>query len=107
MSDLNEFGCALLATVVIETIVLCLVRVVFRKRFGDPRWGTVVLAGSLPSIVTLPYLWFVLPPLMDAARGPLPGEALVLRSKNSQANYTRHSRRKAAPNNKKASALAR
>ena len=36
--------------------------------------GTGVIATAL----TLPYLWFVLPPYMNAANYPLIGEAMVI-----------------------------
>jgi len=38
----------------------------------------IVGTGFLASALTLPYLWFVLPPYMDAAYYPLFGELLVI-----------------------------
>jgi len=38
----------------------------------------IIFTGALCTALTLPYLWFVLPPYVDAAYYPLIGECLVI-----------------------------
>lgn len=72
--------CFLLALVValaIEVpVLIALVRVVFRN--SELSLIRIIVSGVLCTAVTLPYLWFVLPPYVDAAYFPFVGEALVV-----------------------------
>lgn len=73
----TRFLLALVTTWAIEIPVLVvLVRFVFRDRsLPLPR---ILFTGLLCTALTLPYLWFVLPPFVDAAYYPLIGEGLVV-----------------------------
>ncbi|MDD5337147.1 MAG: hypothetical protein PHS02_01555, partial [Candidatus ainarchaeum sp.] len=54
-----DFFYALALTVVIETAVLFLVaRFAFREKIEN---GKLVLAGIIPSLITLPFVWFFFP----------------------------------------------
>lgn len=70
------FLLALVTTWAIEIPVLAaLVRFVFRDTsISLPR---IIGIGALCTALTLPYLWFVLPPYVDAAYYVQIGEALV------------------------------
>ena len=57
-------------------VLFALLRYVFRNR--DLLVLRIVFAGALCTALTLPYLWFVLPPFVDAAYYPLIGEGLVV-----------------------------
>lgn len=71
------FLLALVTSLVIEVpILIALVRVVFQNE--DLTLASIFSAGVLCTVVTLPYLWFVLPPYVDAAYFPFVGEALVV-----------------------------
>ena len=70
------FLLALVTTWVIEIIVLiALLRFAF-KELSLPL-VRIIGAGMLCTALTLPYLWFVLPPYIDAAYYVPVGEALV------------------------------
>ena len=72
----TRFLLALVTTWAIEIPVLfALIRFGFRER----RIPLITIAGvwALCTALTLPYLWFVLPPFVDAAYYPLIGEVLV------------------------------
>lgn len=72
----TRFLLALVTTWVIEIPVLvALVRFGFRNKI--PSLVRMTGIGMLCTAVTLPYLWFVLPPYVDAAYYPLIGEMLV------------------------------
>jgi hypothetical protein len=71
------FLLALAITVLTEVPVLVvLVRFVFRDAEIPVR--RIMGIGALCTALTLPYLWFVLPPFVDAAYYPLIGELLVV-----------------------------
>jgi hypothetical protein len=73
----TRFLLALATTWAIEIPVLfALIRFVFRDRNLSP--GKILVTGALCTALTLPYLWFVLPPFVDAAYYPLAGEILVI-----------------------------
>lgn len=73
----TQFLLALVTTWAIEIPVLvALVRVVFRDR--SLPLSRLLFAGFLCTALTLPYLWFVLPPFVDAAYYPMIGETLVV-----------------------------
>jgi len=57
-------------------VLFVLVRYAFRDRGLSVL--RIVVAGALCTAITLPYLWFVLPPFVDAAYYPLIGEGLVV-----------------------------
>jgi hypothetical protein len=57
-------------------VLFTLLRYVFRDR--DLPVLRIVFAGALCTALTLPYLWFVLPPFVDAAYYLLIGEGLVV-----------------------------
>jgi len=57
-------------------VLFVLVRYAFRNRALAAR--RIVFAGALCTALTLPYLWFVIPPYVDAAYYPLIGESLVV-----------------------------
>lgn len=71
------FLLALAMTLATEVpILIFVIRIVFRNR--DLRLTRIIGTGVLCTAVTLPYLWFVLPPYVDAAYFPFVGEALVV-----------------------------
>lgn len=73
----TRFLLALVTTWAIELPVLfTLIRFAFRDRTIPPM--RILSAGALCTALTLPYLWFVLPPYIDAAYYPLVGEVLVI-----------------------------
>lgn len=57
-------------------VLFVLVRYAFRDRTLPTL--RIVFTGALCTALTLPYLWFVLPPYVDAAYYPLIGESLVV-----------------------------
>lgn len=72
-----DFLLALAVTVLIETAVLL---AAWRWLGGGAaiRWRRLALAGALPSIASMPYLWFILPHFVNGpAYVPL-GESLVV-----------------------------
>ena len=73
----THFLLALVLSWAIEVPVLvALLRFVFRNRtLSVPR---IIAAGLLCTALTLPYLWFVLPPFVDAAYYLPAGECLVV-----------------------------
>lgn len=72
----TRFLLALVTTWVIEiSILITLIRFVFRdKTLPVPR---IIGIGALCTALTLPYLWFILPPYVDAANYIVIGETLV------------------------------
>jgi hypothetical protein len=73
----TRFLLALVTTWAIEIpVLIALIRFVFRDR--PLPLSRMLFAGLLCTSLTLPYLWFVLPPFVDAAYYPLTGEALVI-----------------------------
>ena len=71
------FLLALAVTIAIETGVLLL----GWRWFGDgvrPRWTRFALAGVVPSALTMPYLWFLLPRFVNGAAYVPLGECLVV-----------------------------
>ncbi|NMB78565.1 MAG: hypothetical protein GYA23_05665, partial [Methanomicrobiales archaeon] len=71
------FLVALFSTWLIEIpILVALIRFIFRETsLPLPR---IIGAGALCTALTLPYLWFVLPPFVDAAYYVEIGEGLVI-----------------------------
>lgn len=73
----TRFLLALVTTWAIEIpVLIALIRYVFRD-WSLPL-SRILFTGALCTALTLPYLWFVLPPFVDAAYYPLIGEALVV-----------------------------
>jgi hypothetical protein len=72
----TRFLLALVTTWAIEIpVLLVLIRIVFRDK-AQPL-VRIIYIGGFCTAITLPYLWFVLPPFIDAAYYPLIGETLV------------------------------
>ena len=73
----TKFLLALVTTWCIEIPVLV---VFIRYAFRDETLllTKIISTGALCTALTLPYLWFVLPPFVDAAYYPLIGERLVV-----------------------------
>jgi len=71
------FLLALTTTWAIEVpVLIAVIRVVFRnENLGLAR---IIGVGVLCTALTLPYLWFVLPPYVDAAYYPVLGEVFVV-----------------------------
>ncbi|MFA6361934.1 hypothetical protein [Methanoregula sp.] len=73
----TQFLLALAITIITEvTMLVALIRFVFRDT-GIPI-RSIIGIGALCTALTLPYLWFVWPPFVDAAYYPLIGELLVV-----------------------------
>lgn len=73
----THFLLALAMTLALEVpIIIIVIRIMFRNR--DLSLTRIFGAGILCTTVTLPYLWFVLPPYVDAAYFPFVGEVLVV-----------------------------
>ncbi len=71
------FLLALVTTLAIEVpVLIALIRIVFR--IEDLSVTRIFSAGVLCTTLTLPYLWFVLPPYVNVAYYPFIGEALVV-----------------------------
>ncbi len=72
----TRFLLALITTWLIEIpILFALIRFVFRdKTLPAIR---IISTGALCTALTLPYLWFILPPYVDAANYIVIGETLV------------------------------
>ena len=72
----TQFLLALVTTWAIEIpVLIVLIRFVFRNTTLP--LGRITGIGALCTALTLPYLWFILPPYVDAAYYPLIGEILV------------------------------
>ena len=72
----TRFLLALVTTWAIEIpILILLIRFAFRDKTVPLK--KIVGTGALCTALTLPYLWFILPPYVDAAYYPLIGETLV------------------------------
>ena len=72
----TRFLLALVTTWAIEIpILFALIRFAFRDKTLPLL--KIIGTGALCTALTLPYLWFVLPPYVDAAYYPLIGEVLV------------------------------
>ena len=73
----TRFLLALITTWTIEIPVLIIfVRCLFHRI--NLSLAGIAGAGLLCTALTLPYLWFVLPPFVDAAYYPVIGETLVV-----------------------------
>lgn len=72
----TRFLLALVTTWVIEiTVLIAIIRYVFRdKTLPVPK---IISTGALCTALTLPYLWFILSPYVDAANYIIIGETLV------------------------------
>jgi hypothetical protein len=72
----TRFLLALVTTWIIEIPVLT---AIIRFAIHDKTipFAKIIGTGALCTALTLPYLWFVLPPYTDAAYYPLIGETLV------------------------------
>src|SRR5512137_1303162 len=72
----TRFLIALVTTWVIEiTVLIALIRFVFRDKTIP--LIRIIGVGALCTALTLPYLWFILPPYVDAADYIIIGETLV------------------------------
>jgi hypothetical protein len=72
----TRFLLALITTWAIEIpVLIVLIRFIFRD--NSQPLVRIIGIGALCTALTLPYLWFVLPPFVDAAYYPLIGEILV------------------------------
>ena len=72
----TKFLIALLSTLVIEVpILFVLIRYGFKLK--EVRAVEILFVGCIASILTLPYLWFVLPPYVDSRSYLLVAEALA------------------------------
>ena len=73
----THFLVALCETWLVEVpLMYLLVRYIIKA--NDLSVARIVGTGLLATALTLPYLWFVLPPYMNAANYPLIGEAMVI-----------------------------
>jgi len=73
----TKFLLALVTTWCIEIPVLFgMIRFLFQDKSTSR--GRIIFTGLLCTALTLPYLWFVLPPYVDAAYYHLIGETLVV-----------------------------
>ncbi len=73
----TQFLLALVTAWLIEIPVLFgLIRIVFKARKISPM--RIILAGILCTALTLPYLWFVIPPYVNLAYYTVIGETLVI-----------------------------
>jgi len=73
------FLVALVLTISIETAVLAAAwRLRLIRARPKPKMKEILLASALPSALTLPYLWFVIPAFVAPANYVLIGEALVV-----------------------------
>jgi len=73
----TKFLLALVTTWAIEIpVLLAFIRLVFRER--NISLVRIIFTGMLCTALTLPYLWFVIPPYVDVAYYPLIGELLVI-----------------------------
>lgn len=73
----TQFFLALVTTWVIEIPVLfVLIRLGFRIK--DISRSRIVFAGILCTALTLPYLWFILPPYVNLAYYTVIGETFVI-----------------------------
>lgn len=74
----QTFLLALLLTLVIEIPVLFVsTKLLAPSRYDEMRKADIFAVGVVCSTLTLPYLWFVLPPFLNAAHFLLEGEAVV------------------------------
>jgi hypothetical protein len=72
----SEFLVSLGATLALEVpVVYLFVRFLCNKKLQSLR---VILVAILASVLTLPYLWFILPPFVDARLYLWYGEAFVI-----------------------------
>ena len=72
----TRFLLALVTTWVIEiSILIAIIRFVFRDK--TLQLIKIIGIGALCTALTLPYLWFILPPYVDAANYIVIGETLV------------------------------
>jgi len=76
---LAQFVVALFLTIAVETLViLTLARIgAFTMKGKKPKFDYVVLAGIIPSAITLPLLWFVFPLFLKGVFYIPVGEILV------------------------------
>lgn len=73
----THFLVALCETWLVEVpLLFLLVRYIIKA--NDLSVARIVGTGLLATALTLPYLWFVLPPYVNAAYYPLIGEAMVI-----------------------------
>jgi hypothetical protein len=73
----TQFLFALFTTWLVEVpLLFLLVRYIVKG--NDLSSARIIGTGLLASALTLPYLWFVLPPYVDAAYYLLIGESLVI-----------------------------
>ncbi len=57
-----KFIISLIITIITETLTILFLYYIFRKRLKTPiKIDTILISGIIPSLATLPYLWFILP----------------------------------------------
>jgi len=72
----TQFLVALCFSWLIEILILLIfARIFWRDR---PSWRKIIATGFIATGLTLPYLWFVLPPYLDMGYYPLTGELIVI-----------------------------
>jgi len=70
---------ALIATIIIETLVLlALLKLIWRKKGRGIKAGNIILTGIIASALTIPYLWFVLPDFLNGVSYIAIGEIAVV-----------------------------
>ena len=73
----TNFLLSLVTTWAIEVpVLIALIRILYRQE--DLSLERIICTGVLCTTLTLPYLWFVLPPYVDAAYYPVIGEVFVV-----------------------------
>jgi len=73
----TKFLISLLATIILELpIIFIFIRHIFKIK--NLSIGNIIFSGILASVLTLPYLWFVLPPFIKSNYYILFGELIVI-----------------------------
>jgi len=72
----ERFLVALALTILIEVgVLLILFNFLFKRDFKNSK---LIIIGSMLSVLSLPYLWFVLPPFINARYYLLYGEIIII-----------------------------
>jgi len=74
----KKFLLSLLFTLIIEIPVLFVLLKCFFDKKKEIKDKNIIIVGSLASILSLPYLWFVLPPYINSAHYIFIGELIVI-----------------------------
>ena len=73
----TKFLISLLATIILELpIIFIFIRYIFKIKNLPTK--NILFLGILASVLTLPYLWFVLPPFIKSNHYIFFGEAIVI-----------------------------